>query len=101
MNALYNFAPTLHLLILGALVASVPLGWMWLRQSSASSSQRVVWFTQLTLFITFDLVLFGAFTRLTDSGLGCPDWPGAMDLLALSAQYKRLTQRKLPCQQAP
>ncbi|HEY0824792.1 MAG TPA: COX15/CtaA family protein, partial [Ramlibacter sp.] len=24
----------------------------------------------------FDLVLFGAFTRLTDSGLGCPDWPG-------------------------
>jgi cytochrome c oxidase assembly protein subunit 15 len=30
----------------------------------------------LTLFITFDLILFGAFTRLTDSGLGCPDWPG-------------------------
>jgi len=28
------------------------------------------------LFLTFDLVLFGAFTRLTDSGLGCPDWPG-------------------------
>jgi cytochrome c oxidase assembly protein subunit 15 len=32
--------------------------------------------TALTLFLTFDLVLFGAFTRLTDSGLGCPDWPG-------------------------
>ena len=32
--------------------------------------------TVLTLFLTFDLVLFGAFTRLTDSGLGCPDWPG-------------------------
>jgi len=76
MNALYNFAPTLHLLIVGALVASVPLGWMWLRQPSASTKQRVVWFTQFTLFITFDLVLFGAFTRLTDSGLGCPDWPG-------------------------
>jgi cytochrome c oxidase assembly protein subunit 15 len=30
----------------------------------------------MTLFLTFDLVLFGAFTRLTDSGLGCPDWPG-------------------------
>ena len=24
----------------------------------------------------YDLTLFGAFTRLTDSGLGCPDWPG-------------------------
>jgi cytochrome c oxidase assembly protein subunit 15 len=32
--------------------------------------------SSITLFITFDLVLFGAFTRLTDSGLGCPDWPG-------------------------
>jgi cytochrome c oxidase assembly protein subunit 15 len=32
--------------------------------------------TWLTLFLTFDLVVFGAFTRLTDSGLGCPDWPG-------------------------
>jgi len=30
----------------------------------------------LTLFLCFDLVVFGAFTRLTDSGLGCPDWPG-------------------------
>jgi len=32
--------------------------------------------TLVTLFLTFDLVIFGAFTRLTDSGLGCPDWPG-------------------------
>jgi heme a synthase len=30
----------------------------------------------LTLFLTFDLVVFGAYVRLTDSGLGCPDWPG-------------------------
>jgi len=30
----------------------------------------------LVTLLTFDLVLFGAFTRLTDSGLGCPDWPG-------------------------
>jgi heme a synthase len=29
-----------------------------------------------TLFLTFDLVVFGAYVRLTDSGLGCPDWPG-------------------------
>jgi cytochrome c oxidase assembly protein subunit 15 len=30
----------------------------------------------LTWFLTLDLVMFGAFVRLTDSGLGCPDWPG-------------------------
>lgn len=26
--------------------------------------------------LTFLVVVFGAFVRLTDAGLGCPDWPG-------------------------
>ena len=47
-----DFSPTLRLLLLAAML------------------------TALTLFLTFDLIVFGAFTRLTDSGLGCPDWPG-------------------------
>ena len=49
---------------------------MWWRNRGASSGRRLQALTVLTLFLTFDLVLFGAFTRLTDSGLGCPDWPG-------------------------
>ncbi len=73
---LYNLTPVLHLLIMGALVAMVPLCWVWLRNPQASTARRVQALTLITLFITFDLVLFGAFTRLTDSGLGCPDWPG-------------------------
>ena len=28
------------------------------------------------VFLTFDLIMFGAFVRVTDAGLGCPDWPG-------------------------
>ena len=36
----------------------------------------VIVIAQLPLFLTFDLIAFGSFTRLTDSGLGCPDWPG-------------------------
>lgn len=75
-ESLYNLTPTLHLLITGALVAMVPLSWVWLRNPRASTAQRVRLLTLVTLFLTFDLVLFGAFTRLTDSGLGCPDWPG-------------------------
>lgn len=31
--------------------------------------------TQMALFLTFGVILLGAYTRLTDSGLGCPDWP--------------------------
>jgi heme a synthase len=30
----------------------------------------------IALFLTFDLIMFGAFVRVTDAGLGCPDWPG-------------------------
>ena len=30
----------------------------------------------ITGFITLDLIMFGAFVRLSDSGFGCPDWPG-------------------------
>ncbi|TAM83291.1 MAG: heme A synthase [Candidimonas sp.] len=30
----------------------------------------------VTWFLTLDLIMFGSFVRLTDSGLGCPDWPG-------------------------
>jgi cytochrome c oxidase assembly protein subunit 15 len=78
MNAtsLYNLSPVLHLLVMGALVAMVPLCWVWLRNPRASTARRVQLLTWVTLFLTFDLILFGAFTRLTDSGLGCPDWPG-------------------------
>jgi len=75
-DSLYNLSPLLHLLIMGALVALLPMCWVWLRNPQASTTRRVQALTVVTLFITFDLVLFGAFTRLTDSGLGCPDWPG-------------------------
>jgi heme a synthase len=75
-QALYDFSPALRLMLLGAVIAVAPLAWVWLRNRQASLPQRLRALTFLTLFLTFDLVLFGAFTRLTDSGLGCPDWPG-------------------------
>ena len=45
----------------------------------------MAWLMSMTLFrrllvfaafLTFDLIMFGAFVRITDAGLGCPDWPG-------------------------
>jgi cytochrome c oxidase assembly protein subunit 15 len=74
--SLYDLSPVLRLALLGIAIALGPLAWVWLRNKEASPAQRLAALTLLTLFLTFDLVLFGAFTRLTDSGLGCPDWPG-------------------------
>ena len=71
-----DLSPLARMLVLALLVASVPLAWLWLRRRGAGTASRLRALTQLTLFLTFDLVVFGAFTRLTDSGLGCPDWPG-------------------------
>ncbi len=75
-QALYDFSPVARLMAMGVLVALGPLAWIWVRHTGADAGRRLHALTLLTLFLTFDLVLFGAFTRLTDSGLGCPDWPG-------------------------
>ena len=73
---LYNLEPIVGLLVLGAALLVLPLGWVWYKHPNASAMQRMQVLSWVTLFLTFDLVMFGAFTRLTDSGLGCPDWPG-------------------------
>lgn len=71
-----DLGPVLHMALLGATLAAAPLLWLRMRHRGATPAARLQALTVLTLFLTFDLVLFGAFTRLTDSGLGCPDWPG-------------------------
>jgi cytochrome c oxidase assembly protein subunit 15 len=62
----------IQLAILGILAAMLPLAVVWV-SSDRNKYRKLIW---VTLFLTFDLIMFGAFTRLTDSGLGCPDWPG-------------------------
>lgn len=75
-QVLYDLSPLAWLMLTGALLALGPLLWVWRRNREALPARRLQALTLVTLFLTFDLVLFGAFTRLTDSGLGCPDWPG-------------------------
>ncbi|MFC0251294.1 COX15/CtaA family protein [Massilia consociata] len=62
----------LQLALMGLLVAALPLSMVWM-SSSANKFRKLVW---IAVFLTFDIIVFGGFTRLTDSGLGCPDWPG-------------------------
>ena len=43
------------------------------------AQHRVLWFRRLALagtVLAFCVVVLGAWVRLTDAGLGCPDWPG-------------------------
>ena len=72
----YDLAPIGSIALVGALLALAPVAWVWRRQRGRGGAARLHALTVLALCLTFDLVLFGAFTRLTDSGLGCPDWPG-------------------------
>jgi heme a synthase len=62
----------LLLALKGALVAAVPLAYVRYSRDP-HKFRKLAW---VTAFLTLDLIMFGSFTRLTDSGLGCPDWPG-------------------------
>jgi heme a synthase len=73
---LVDLAPLARLAMLALLVALLPLSYVWLRRRGEDTRTRLAGLTAVTLFLTFDLIVFGSFTRLTDSGLGCPDWPG-------------------------
>ncbi len=76
LQPLFDLSPLFRLMLVGIALAAGPLVWVWWRGRHATPVKRLHALTVLTLVLTFDLVLFGAFTRLTDSGLGCPDWPG-------------------------
>jgi len=76
---LVDLNPAIEVALLGAGLALLPAAWVAWRGRRQGLRGWPAWqrvLTVATLFLTLDLVVFGAFTRLTDSGLGCPDWPG-------------------------
>ena len=76
--AAYDWTSLTGLALIALAIVSVVLMVAWWRGGlrHRSRTQRIAALAGLTLFLCFDLVVFGAYTRLSDSGLGCPDWPG-------------------------
>jgi cytochrome c oxidase assembly protein subunit 15 len=74
----YDWTSLSGLALIALAIVSVVLMVAWWRGGlrRKTRAQRVAALAGLTLFLCFDLVVFGAYTRLSDSGLGCPDWPG-------------------------
>ncbi|NCP80958.1 MAG: heme A synthase, partial [Rhodoferax sp.] len=64
-QALYDLTPLTSLLVIGLLVALGPLLWVRWRHQDATPFKKTQALRLLTLFLTFDLIVFGAFTRLT------------------------------------
>lgn len=47
---------------------------------------------KITLIFTMCVILMGAYTRLADAGLGCPDWPGCYGMIKVPSQHHELAQ---------
>lgn len=91
MNAVqaYNLDPVLPLLLIAGVLATLPVVWVYRRRGVVDRRAAL---TLWCLFLTFDLVLLGAFTRLSDSGLGCPDWPGCYGTSSPVAAHGAIAQ---------
>ncbi len=57
------------------------------------STPSSLWFNRLNILalaLTFLIVTLGAFVRLSDAGLGCPDWPGCYGHLGVPDEHHEI-----------
>lgn len=55
----------------------------------------------IALMLSFIVVMLGAYTRLTDAGLGCPDWPGCYGHYSVPKSSQQLQRAQLQYPQLP
>jgi cytochrome c oxidase assembly protein subunit 15 len=50
-------------------------------------------FVLFACVLAFSVVVLGAYTRLTDAGLGCPDWPGCYGQLTVPSSEAEVVEK--------
>lgn len=55
----------------------------------------------ISVFLSLFVVMLGAYTRLTDAGLGCPDWPGCYGHMVLPSAQTQLESAQTRYPQIP
>lgn len=59
--------------VVGLITLAIIVGaWMWIGRDQMRFRRLIA----VTAVTTFVLIILGAYVRLSDAGLGCPDWPG-------------------------
>ena len=48
--------------------------------------------TLIAIILAFIVIVFGAYVRLTDAGLGCPDWPGCYGFFGVPESSESLLE---------
>lgn len=64
-------------------------------------SKVLIYAASLAVFLALFVVMLGAYTRLTDAGLGCPDWPGCYGHLVLPQAQNELQSAQNQYPQIP
>lgn len=55
----------------------------------------------IAIFVAAVVVILGAYTRLTDAGLGCPDWPGCYGFLSVPTQQADIAHAEMAFPERP
>jgi cytochrome c oxidase assembly protein subunit 15 len=82
-----RFSSIESLITLALALVLVATAVLWVGRQQQRYAKLAAW----AVALTFVVVVVGAFVRLTDAGLGCPDWPGCYgDLTPATAKNEIL-----------
>ncbi|HBV76833.1 MULTISPECIES: COX15/CtaA family protein [Vibrio] len=56
------------------------------------AASTLIWLVRISLALTLVVIVLGAYTRISDAGLGCPDWPGCFGHLTVPTQNHEIVR---------